>query len=326
MKPGDLRTTVRSLGRRSLAATLRKVPAGAFEPVRRSLPGVPASTAGHEARRRVLELVRHRGVPRDLDSFRLLDNPRVAIANGDSFIVERLYWFGERNGYEPEVVRWWRHYCRRARKILEVGANIGYFAVQGALENPSAEYTAVEPHPGAAKLMQRNLSLNRIANVRIVEAAAVGDDAASPVELVLPRGRDHYDEAPCTGFLITSEAGHPTGRRSTSVSVPAIAMKDLAAGVDLLKLDVEGQEHALLGSVEEYLASATPTMFVELLDGATRLRELIRALCESTSYRCLVPQMDALVPLESRELRSISIPERFGTRDIIVTRDDGESG
>src|SRR3712207_7346831 len=47
----------------------------------------------------------------------------------------------------PELLPWWRKLCRASERVLELGANVGYFSVQGALAAPQARYTAVEPHP-----------------------------------------------------------------------------------------------------------------------------------------------------------------------------------
>ncbi len=92
-------------------------------------------------------VARYRGVPPEVGSFSLTDNSSVRIVNADSFIVEWLYWFGERYGYEAETVRWWKIFCLRSSNVVDFGANIGYYAIQGALVSPTVVYTAVEPPP-----------------------------------------------------------------------------------------------------------------------------------------------------------------------------------
>ena len=99
---------------------------------------------------RILEVARHRGIPAEVDVFRLDRYPEVALVRADSFVTERQYWFGEKFGYEPGGIYWWRNFCSKSERILELGANIGYYTVQGARCAADAHYTAVEPHPGCA--------------------------------------------------------------------------------------------------------------------------------------------------------------------------------
>jgi FkbM family methyltransferase len=321
-------TAVRYYGRRALATILRAIPQRMLLRIRQSFVDAPAKSTAEQRYGRLLELLRHRGVPADVDAFPLVDNPGVVISNCDSFIVERLYWFGEAKGYEPEVVHWWRYFCKRSERVLELGTNIGYFAVQGAKANPSAHYTAVEPHPGAAAACRRNLEINRITNVELVEAAAVAvaGTVAASVELLLPVGRDHYVDAPCSGFVGTTEV-HDAGETMPSSSyrsmtVEAVSLGSLTVERDLIKLDVEGQEHELLASVADVLRRERPTIFLELLDGTPTLRSFLVELCESLPYRCYVPTPTQLLPLSASAIPTVSLLEEYGTRDVVLTCDD----
>ncbi len=311
----------RTAARRTLTAALNLIPLETLQPLRTAYPNSQPGSAKESAQRLILEVVRYRGVPRTRDSFTLADNPAVTVASSDSFIAERLYWFGEAKGYEPEVLRWWRHFCARSTNILELGTNIGYFAVQGALANPSARYTGVEPHPGASGACRKNLELNGITSVNLLQAAAVGDPGTGSIELHLPGGRDHYEEAPCSGFAAGNELHHQQVEDVASyrsITVDAIPLAGLIDGVDLLKIDVEGQEHALLNSVFDELVQLRPTMFLEVLDGTTRLRGLISDLCRALPYKLYVPTREALVELDVTELAGTSLTDRFQTRDLVM--------
>lgn len=318
-----LRSQGRSLCRQGVSAALRRVPMSVFAPLRESFPATRASSLLHSLERRLLEVARHRGIPPDVDVFSLLDNPAVSLVRADSFIAERLYWFGEKFGYEPEGVWWWRHFCQRSHSILELGANIGYYTVQGALVAPDSRYIAVEPHEGCAATCRRNLLINGINSVSVIEAAAVSRADVAEVKLVLPGGRDHYAEAPCSGFVGRTEVhqGGGDGRPYDSVTVPAVALGTVMAGVDLLKLDVEGQEFDLLSSVAEELRSLRPTVFLEVLDHTPKLRSLVAELCRGSGYRCYVPTLDRLVPLPVDDMLSKTVRSRLGIRDIVLSCD-----
>jgi len=270
----------------------------------------------------MLRAARYRGVPPGLDTFVLTDNPSVRLANADSFIVEWLYWFGERYGYEPATIAWWKTFCARSSNILELGSNIGYFIIQGAPAAPTATYTAVEPHPRCAALCRRNISLNDITNARVLEAAAVAGSSEATVELVLPGGRDHYAEAPCTGFVGVNDVHHAAADRSSyrAITVPTVNVSSLVdAGTDLIKMDVEGQEYVLLRAVLDQLKKSRPTIFVELLDTTPHLRALILDELLPVGYRCFVPTMDALIPLDASDVAAVSLARAHGSRDVILT-------
>ena len=323
MKLARARSAARTKCREGLSAALRELPAVVFSAARDRFPLLPENSLEHRMLRRILEVLRHRGLPGDTEDFALVDNPQVRMVNAESFVVERLYWFGERNGYEPEVVVWWREYCRRATKILELGANVGYFTVQGAKVAGTVPYVAVEPHPGCAAVCRENVRINAIENVEVIEGAALDRVDSPTATLLLPglKCRDRYVQAPCTGFVGRNELHRDDCEDPSydSYAVRAIRFGDLVEGVDLVKMDVEGQESALLASVSEWLRAARPTLFLELLDGTPNLRSLLADLCAGTDYRCYAPTQDRLVPIATDDIASVSLPSAFGTRDVILT-------
>src|SRR5215217_9593253 len=139
----------------------------------------------HDVLRQVL---RRGGIPAGVRTFSLVDNRELRFVNAESLVLHQLYWFGEQ-GWEPQLLPWWRRCCARASAILELGANVGYFTVQGARAAPRARYLAVEPHPVSAGVCRANLALNGIGSVELVEAAAVAGAGCPAVELRVPAGQ-----------------------------------------------------------------------------------------------------------------------------------------
>lgn len=322
MNASALESRLRHRGRRLVTAVVQQVPERVVAPLRHSFSRTDPSSLSHRLHNRALRVIRFRGVPSEVRSFTLADNPSISLVNADSFIVEWVYWFGERYGYEPGTVYWWRKFCATSASILELGANIGYATVQGAKVAPQARYRAVEPHPGCAEVCRQNLDLNGIENVEVVEAAAVAGPASEPVTLMLPGGRDHYHEAPATGFVGYNELHRRDEDMSsyTAVTVESVDLRQLLdQEPDLIKMDVEGQEHSLLSSIEEYLRDARPTIFLELLDDTPKLRALIVDVLLPEGYRAYVPTPGELVPLESTDLGSLSVLQAYNTRDIVLT-------
>jgi FkbM family methyltransferase len=306
--------------RRAAAGVVRRLPVPVADRLRGPAAGPPGS-ARRRARHALLEALRRGGIPAGVATFALGDNPGLRFVNhADSLVLDQLYWFGEQ-GWEPRLLPWWRWCCAQASAVLELGANVGYFTVQGARANPRARYVAVEPHPVSAGVCRANLALNGIGSVELVEAAAVPDAGPAAVELRVPADQL---ATPTVAFLGAGTELPARMRRhvTTTLAVPAVDVRSLLPGVDLLKLDVEGQEHALLAAARDHLHGHRPTVFVEVLPGTTRLRRLLAELCRDDGYRCYVPVADGgLVRLEAADLLGARLLERYGGQDVILSAD-----
>lgn len=124
--------------------------------------------------------------------------------------------------------------------ILDGGANIGMAVLYFKKQFPEAHILAFEPNPEAFRLLVRNVAANSLSNVRLYNVAL----AAAAGELPFYFGDDG---ASLTGSL----QPHAAGVRA--VRVPARQLADYLAPnlvVDLLKLDVEGAEDAILTDLD----------------------------------------------------------------------------
>jgi FkbM family methyltransferase len=280
----------------------------------------PVAVPPHSRRRRahdvLLQLLRRGGIPGGVTTFTLGDNRDLMFVNAESLVLHQLYWFGEQ-GWEPQLLPWWRRFCRRSSGILELGANVGYFTVQGAKAGPQARYIAVEPYPFSARVCRANLELNRVESVELVTAAAVAHTEPA-VELHVPGDQL---ATPTVAFICSgTELPEQMSRRvRQTISVPAVDVRPLLSGIDLLKLDVEGQEHALLAASREHLRARKPTVFVEVLPGTARLRRLIAELCRDDGFHCYVPHAGSLVRLEASGILDAPLLDRYGGQDVILS-------
>jgi FkbM family methyltransferase len=300
-------------GRRLLTGVVSRLPPAAVAPLRRA-PVRPA--LARPVLRMARELLGRGGIPRAVATFALADNPELSFVNADSLVLRQLYWFGEQ-GWEPELLPWWRYLCRRAASILELGANVGYFTVQGARAAPRARYVAVEPHPVSLRVCRENLALNGIHSVRLLGAAATPDHLRPTTELIIPRDQLR---TPTVAFLPGGSElpRQMAGRAATAIEVPAVDVRSLLDGVDLLKIDAEGQEHALLEAAWPQLRTFRPALLVEVLPGTRRLRDLLARLCTELGYRCYVPQGSHLVPLPPARLAGVHLQREYATNDLVL--------
>ena len=305
--------------RRLARAVVGPLPLPVAETIRRVLAPGPGTSTSARTRRGVLRWLSRGGIPRAVSRFQLVDNPELRFVATDSQVLEQLYWSGE-DGWEPELLPWWRACCRTATSVLELGTNIGYFAVQGGRAAPGVRYVAVEPHPVSAAACRRHLALNRVTSVELIEAAAVADPAVTSVSLLVPA-----DQAatPTVAFLpADTELPADMARDVAVLDVPAIDVRRLIDGVDLIKMDVEGQEHVLLTAIREHLRECRPTLFVEVLAGTGQLRAVLADLCATDGYRCYALSRQGPVELDVGQLATVALMDEYGCQDVILSAAD----
>lgn len=129
-------------------------------------------------------------------------------------------------------------------RILDCGSNIGAASLFFKRQYPGARVTAYEADPGLCAITRRNLERNGAADVEVVHAAlwtATGEVS------FLAEGSD--------SGMIGSSAEAAPGMPMTAMTVPSLRLRDVLAQdrIDLLKLDIEGAEDAVLIDCEPVL-------------------------------------------------------------------------
>ena len=153
-----------------------------------------------------------------------------------------------------------------APRVVDLGANIGLFGAWIFTRFPDAEVVAMEPDPGNAAVHRLAIAANRTDRWRLVEGAA----ATAPGVLRL-----------AAGSHATSHAARPN---EEAIDVEAVDAFPFLEPADLIKIDIEGGEWALLADprfrslgavalVLEYHADTSPEpdarpLVERLLDGA----------------------------------------------------------
>jgi FkbM family methyltransferase len=120
--------------------------------------------------------------------------------------------------------------------VVDIGANVGDFAIQAARLCPDGRVIAVEPACSAGGMIEQQARLNGVSNVGWIRAAIGASD--SPTASRRP--------------------GNPYARSDADLQCPTMTLDRLAAEhhldrIDLLKLDCEGAEWEILPSSEHLL-------------------------------------------------------------------------
>jgi FkbM family methyltransferase len=171
------------------------------------------------------------------------------------------YWLGS---YEIDKRRLFEKTVPRGGVVFDLGGNVGYYSLLSSiLVGPQGRVFAFEPLPRNLDFLRRHLSLNRVENVTVIDAAVA----------------DHSGTA-----FFEENASTSKGRiaEQASLTVRSVALDDLlAAGTlprpDLLKIDIEGAEFLALQGARNLLARHHPTIFLSTHSGKVH-QECLRLL------------------------------------------------
>jgi FkbM family methyltransferase len=204
--------------------------------------------------RLALELATHRIVirrrlPPPFESARIY----VSSEGGLRYLAKRMA------EVSPALLRLASELVKPGDIVWDVGANMGLFSFAAAVAaGPSGHVLAVEPDTDLAGLLRRSAAATGHAPVEVLPAAV--SDAQSVARFNI--ARRNRATSHLAGFG-TNMAG---GVRSSQL-VPTVTLDWLAArfpAPDVLKIDVEGAELAVLGGGSQVLARS-PAVICEVM-------------------------------------------------------------
>lgn len=180
------------------------------------------------------------------------------------------------------------HFVARgpAPRILDCGANVGLATLYFKRLYPQARITAFEADPALHALLAENLQRNGAADAQVVNAA-IWTHAGSV---------DFRCEGGDSG-AINSVAGVTRGEVQ---AVPSLRLRDLLAAehIDLLKLDIEGAESAVLADCRDVLGSVD-ALLMDLHEFDPGRRSTA-AVLDTLAAAGFTYSLDALTPLPWR--------------------------
>lgn len=224
----------------------------------------------------------NRLVPQHSGAFVVHNRDTTFAGDISSFIDRQVYLFG---GYESQFIEGFLSCIPSSRRgtVLDIGANVGTHTL--AFAHVFRSVHSFEPNPMVWAQFERNVRLNRLANVHLHKLGLADRDA----ELML-----HVTDKPNYGlgtFSVEEQYDLPLRPAVTCpVRHAGDYLANIGAGpIDAVKIDVQGFEPEVLRGLAEVLKRDRPVVWCEI--GTSSLSKLSNTAALSslmqTEVRCL---------------------------------------
>ena len=133
--------------------------------------------------------------------------------------------------------------------IIDCGANIGMAVLYFKREYPHSKILAFEPNPVAFDILSKNVSANHLENVTCYNTGVAGNDGELNLYV-----ESENDEGSLVGSLLAERGGKDIYK----VKVEKLSKYIFEHAPDLIKMDIEGGEIAVVEELAETKALAIP--------------------------------------------------------------------
>ncbi len=183
--------------------------------------------------------------------------------NQTNYLTQLIYWEGYQNF---EYTKLFLPLVGRVKGFYDVGANIGYYSLLTAMENPQVKITAFEPAKGPLHYLKANVNINNFDQIKVESLA-----------LSQKEGKIAFHEVKSKKYLYLKHNLAGTGsekelKKGEAFEVNAVQATTLdnyyrnnPGPLDLIKIDTEGTEHLILESSETVLSEVKPIFICETL-------------------------------------------------------------
>jgi len=202
------------------------------------------------------------------------------------------FWSEKYSSWEPETFKVLDSYLSKDKDYLDIGAWVGPTAIYGSFL--SRKVIAIEPDPIAYKILQKNIFLNSIKNIDVL------NKAASRLDQVFLQSSKFFGDS----MTRVSEKNLGSNATETVGLDTLVSMGDFS----LIKIDIEGHEFSL---IKEYISVLNSHKIPLLLsvhspffaNGDTLIEDLLNDLSKVKS----------ILDENGKEVDRKNIPNSFGS-------------
>ncbi len=254
--------------------------------------------------RNLAESIRARFAAKSAESVVIEDFDRQSKfrVNLADHIGSHIYWYG---GYNLDIAQVLNRVLSPGMVVLDVGANVGEISlVAGNRVAPTGQVVAFEPFSVMRDELQKNLNLNPDVPVEVVPLGLSDSQRTAKVF-----SNEVSDDAGAVNHGLASLYPQVSGTKRPIETIDlttldAWAEQTQPERIDLIKVDVEGEELSVLKGGEETLRKYRPKLIVEVQ----------RDTCEAAGYS----SADILTFLQALKYKFYRIRRRGRLRRIDV--------
>lgn len=180
---------------------------------------------------------------------------RLHVPAGRRYTSVTIYLMRDRS--EPELAMLDR-LIGPGGQMLDIGANIGIYSLRAAsLVGRAGRVIAVEPGREALLALRANLALNDMPQVTVLPVALAAEEGVAQLYHV-PLGNDPQ------AFSLLPQSGSVTSEQVVTRTLDSILRDAGVTRLDLIKMDVEGLELAVLRGGADSIARLRPMIIFEI--------------------------------------------------------------
>ena len=158
--------------------------------------------------------------------------------------------------WEPVATEAILTYVQPGMCVFDIGAHLGYYSLLLAkCVGPGGRVVSFEAAESNFSRLQRNISVNNLDNVELINLAVFSKSGTIPISL-------SSTDTGSGDWSISRQAN------KDSIEVQTISLDQFCEAKrvlpDFLKIDVEGAEHDVLLGARETIGRCQPTMLIEL--------------------------------------------------------------
>jgi FkbM family methyltransferase len=140
--------------------------------------------------------------------------------------------------------------------FFDIGAHYGYYTLLASRRVARGQVFAFEPSPHNLRFLRRHVELNHCSNVRLLEVAVCDHEGAA-----------HFEDRCGSGVGHLADDGPITVR---TVSLDGLCASGVLPAPDVMKIDVEGAELAVLRGADQLLSAGRTMLFLSVHGDALR--------------------------------------------------------
>ncbi len=153
-------------------------------------------------------------------------------------------------------------YCDKAiqsakNTIIDIGGHLGFFSLYASILNSKVPIYSFEPFSGNFSILKKNLKDNRIKNVTAKNLAVWSKNGT--IDLILSKEDLNHS-------LVHAIEDRGEVEKVQSITLEKIFDRHRISQCDLLKIDCEGAEFAILESTPNIIFDKTSNIFIEYHD------------------------------------------------------------